>query len=233
VTTLTDAARVSPSDPSSRRKPRAKSAIANPSAPTSLLEAVLVEVKRAPSSTAREIARGLIGTPWAADKSQVNSVLYAGLGSSFAKDESTRPRWSATGNERMAAPASTARHRKQESQIKADTTPATGMEELLARLKQQPTVISRPVVERASAVEVPASWGMPLHPWQDEALRAWYAGGCRGIVEAVTGSGKTHLGLAAAARAAADGMATTVLVPSVELQRQWVGCEATHPTSPT
>jgi len=193
--------------------------------PTSLAEAVLAEVTRAPSSTAREIALGLAGTPWAADKTQINKVLYAGEGASFVRDDATRPRWSAGSG--GAIPGASRRPRRQDAQAAGDPAPSTAMEELLASLEQQ-AVAPPPPIERLSAVAVPASWGLSLHPWQDEALRGWYANGCRGIVEAVTGSGKTHLGLAAAARAKADGMTTTVLVPSVELQRQWLHRFATH-----
>jgi RNA polymerase primary sigma factor len=57
--------------------------------------------------------------------------------------------------------------------------------------------------------------------WQQEAMERWYSNGCRGIVEAVTGTGKTHLGLEAAAHAAREGNKTTILVPSIDLQEQW------------
>ena len=39
---------------------------------------------------------------------------------------------------------------------------------------------------------------VPLYDWQKEALQAWNANGRHGVVEAVTGAGKTRLGLAAA-----------------------------------
>ncbi|WP_432543046.1 DEAD/DEAH box helicase [Kineococcus sp. SYSU DK002] len=204
---------------------------------------MLAQVRRAPLSTAREIARSLAGTAWAADKSTVNSVLYRGLGSTFVKDESTRPRWSAAGGEQGSAPktASTPpkppRHRTDARGTNPAPQPTaapavSAMEELIASLRERCSTDDLPApaprVTRTRAVEAPATWGLSLHPWQDEAMRAWYGQGCRGVVEAVTGSGKTHLGLAAAARATADGMATTVLVPSVELQRQWVRRFASH-----
>ena len=49
---------------------------------------------------------------------------------------------------------------------------------------------------------------------QQEAVALWYAHGCEGIVEAVTGTGKTHLGLEAVAHAARAGERSTVLVPT-------------------
>lgn len=60
-----------------------------------------------------------------------------------------------------------------------------------------------------------------LRDWQKNALRAWFKANRSGIIEAVTGTGKTHLGLEAAARTARAGGQTTILVPTVELQRQW------------
>jgi len=65
---------------------------------------------------------------------------------------------------------------------------------------------------------------LSLHAWQRGALAAWQRADRRGIIEAVTGSGKTRIGLAAivehlvtpAARAA-------VIVPTIELMEQWVG----------
>ena len=60
-----------------------------------------------------------------------------------------------------------------------------------------------------------------LRPWQQEALLSWYRAGCVGVCEAVTGTGKTHLGLEAVAQTIRGGGRATVLVPSVLLQRQW------------
>lgn len=61
-----------------------------------------------------------------------------------------------------------------------------------------------------------------LYPWQHEALDAWHAHGRRGVVEAVTGSGKTRLGVAAAHEAIRQGIKVLILVPTGELQRQWI-----------
>lgn len=60
-----------------------------------------------------------------------------------------------------------------------------------------------------------------LYAWQIRALEAWSANGCRGIVEAVTGAGKTMLGLAAIGEHLNAGGKTAVVVPSIELLRQW------------
>ncbi|MCH2510696.1 MAG: DEAD/DEAH box helicase, partial [Dehalococcoidia bacterium] len=60
-----------------------------------------------------------------------------------------------------------------------------------------------------------------LYPWQFEALISWLRCGRRGIVEAVTGSGKTNVALAAAADANRRGLFVLVVVPSRVLMNQW------------
>jgi superfamily II DNA or RNA helicase len=54
-----------------------------------------------------------------------------------------------------------------------------------------------------------------------EALEAWRRQGSRGVVEAVTGTGKTRLGVAAIAAELATGGQGVVLVPTRELLGQW------------
>jgi superfamily II DNA or RNA helicase len=61
---------------------------------------------------------------------------------------------------------------------------------------------------------------LDLRPWQAEALAAWSATG-RGVVEAVTGTGKTRLAVAAARIVLDRGGRVLVLVPTLELQDQW------------
>ncbi len=61
-----------------------------------------------------------------------------------------------------------------------------------------------------------------MHQWQREALTEWHRAGRRGIVSAVTGSGKTLLGIAAIeAHVRSPGARAVVLVPTIELMRQW------------
>jgi len=60
-----------------------------------------------------------------------------------------------------------------------------------------------------------------LYPWQFEALISWLRCGRRGIVEAVTGSGKTNVALAAAADANRRGLFVLLVVPSRVLMNQW------------
>jgi superfamily II DNA or RNA helicase len=60
-----------------------------------------------------------------------------------------------------------------------------------------------------------------LYAWQRDALESWAAAQHRGVVEAVTGSGKTMLGVAAAADELARRGQVLVIVPTVELMHQW------------
>ncbi|WP_459963560.1 DEAD/DEAH box helicase [Nocardia sp. IFM 10818] len=63
--------------------------------------------------------------------------------------------------------------------------------------------------------------GPSLRAWQSEALYAWMDHGRRGLVEAVTGSGKTTVGARAIAMALDEGRPAVVLVPGIDLQNQW------------
>ncbi|MCC6435777.1 MAG: DEAD/DEAH box helicase [Acidimicrobiales bacterium] len=60
-----------------------------------------------------------------------------------------------------------------------------------------------------------------LYRWQLEALTSWLRCGRRGVIEAVTGSGKTDVAIAAAADARRRGRFVLVLVPSRVLMEQW------------
>ncbi len=60
-----------------------------------------------------------------------------------------------------------------------------------------------------------------LYAWQLDALTAWLGCGRRGVVEAVTGSGKTDMALAAIADAHRRGLFVMVVVPTRVLIAQW------------
>lgn len=66
---------------------------------------------------------------------------------------------------------------------------------------------------------------LALRDWQVEAFAAWSAAGCRGVVEAVTGTGKTRLAVAVLRSVVGASGGTgrgLVLVPTLELLEQWV-----------
>src|SRR6476469_9012384 len=62
-----------------------------------------------------------------------------------------------------------------------------------------------------------------LYRWQLDALVSWLRCGRRGVIEAVTGSGKTEVAIAAASDALRRGRFVLVLVPSRVLMEQWHG----------
>ena len=68
----------------------------------------------------------------------------------------------------------------------------------------------------------------PLYAWQVEALDAWRRLCRRGVVEAVTGTGKTMVGIAAAIQELARGGQVCVLVPTAELLQQWQSALSRH-----
>jgi superfamily II DNA or RNA helicase len=180
----------------------------------SLRAGVVSTLSRAPGSTAREIAfllskNGHPGTT----RSEVNSILYRERGV-FLKDDSEVPRWSvhlevADGTVlRGEAPSPKAR------KARRALDPYRALVDSPAE--------HRPIMPVSAAdARRPPGGVLDLMAWQREAMANWYEQGCLGIVEAVTGTGKTHLGLEAVAHAAATGEKSTVLVPSVDLQDQW------------
>lgn len=93
----------------------------------------------------------------------------------------------------------------------------------LADAGSHPVAMLPQVPVPAAPAPVTASYDYAfLYPWQQEALKAWHSNGRRGVVEAVTGSGKTRVGIAAAFEAVRQGIKVLILVPTAELQRQWL-----------
>jgi RNA polymerase primary sigma factor len=69
----------------------------------------------------------------------------------------------------------------------------------------------------------PVSEQHELYRWQLDALVSWLRCGRRGVIEAVTGSGKTDVAIAAAGDALRRGRFVLVVVPSRVLMEQWHG----------
>lgn len=61
-----------------------------------------------------------------------------------------------------------------------------------------------------------------FRPWQLPAISKWKANNGRGVIEAVTGTGKTHCGLFLIGKYVEAGRRILILVPTVVLLRQWV-----------
>lgn len=60
-----------------------------------------------------------------------------------------------------------------------------------------------------------------LYAWQRRALDDWASAGHQGVVEAVTGAGKTRVGLTAIGDGLANGFRVLVIVPTTVLLGQW------------
>lgn len=86
-------------------------------------------------------------------------------------------------------------------------------------LQTTPEVVRPRSMRRPPAVASITRAG--LYDWQREALTSWESEGHRGVVEAVTGAGKTRVGLVAATEELSSGGKVLVLVPTLELLRQW------------
>ena len=72
---------------------------------------------------------------------------------------------------------------------------------------------------------------MKLYRWQEKALQNWKNNGCRGIVDAVTGAGKTALAVAAVKylREMRPNLRVKIVAPTIPLAGQWrqiMLCEA-------
>ncbi|QWC84559.1 DEAD/DEAH box helicase [Nocardioidaceae bacterium] len=183
------------------------------------LETAVVDVLLAsPGSTAREVVYqlSLQGVP--TDRRTVNALLY-GQRSTFESDGATVPRWRALSlASRPVASRQTPTVQKSRKGGKSKQVSTNAYAALVdtASIPSPKAARSHPVSRR---YDKPA---LALLAWQQEAMQRWYDRGCHGIVEAVTGTGKTHLGLEAAEQARRDGEKVTILVPSVDLQDQWV-----------
>jgi superfamily II DNA or RNA helicase len=96
--------------------------------------------------------------------------------------------------------------------------------------RARPRWLLAPAEPASGAASVGASGGatrealdaLSLRDWQVEAFAAWSAAGCRGVVEAVTGTGKTRLAVAVLRTVLDRGGRGLVLVPTLELLEQWL-----------
>ena len=93
-----------------------------------------------------------------------------------------------------------------------------------------PVWFARPVAKETLSLlfsikeqlELPVYYiGPEPRAWQKEAFESWKAAGCRGVIEAVTGTGKTTVGILAAADAFDRGLKTLIVVPGIDLLEQW------------
>jgi superfamily II DNA or RNA helicase len=72
---------------------------------------------------------------------------------------------------------------------------------------------------------LPVPGTVELRSWQQAAIQAWEAAGRRGVVEAVTGTGKSRVGVEVVRRHVELGGKAVVVVPTTALLKQWINKE--------
>lgn len=84
--------------------------------------------------------------------------------------------------------------------------------------------VEAPAVPAISTASEPGPWAasLDLYPWQVRALDGWASSGYVGVIEAVTGAGKTRLALAAIEAEVRRGGRAVAIVPTTDLQNQWL-----------
>lgn len=162
---------------------------------TRLAERLATLLGASPGATARELVAATSAQNLRTDKALVNRVLYSHPGR-FWSDGATPPRWHLVGG--ASAPAVSL----------VNSSPKGKLVEVRASTSPSGSAVSPDLTAN-------------LYAWQQEALDAWRAHDCRGVVEAVTGTGKTMIGLAATADAVKRGAKVQIVVPTLELLRQW------------
>ena len=85
----------------------------------------------------------------------------------------------------------------------------------------QQTTAASPAAPTAGPTAPAPTSRLSLYPWQQRAFDAWHKAGSVGVVEAVTGAGKTRVALRAIADECQNGGRALVLVPTIELVSQW------------
>lgn len=84
--------------------------------------------------------------------------------------------------------------------------------------KASDSALRKPVLFKSNYIENSKT---ELFNWQKEAITAWIEAGNRGIIKAVTGSGKTIAAIEAIRLCLAKGGRAVIIVPTRALLRQW------------
>jgi RNA polymerase primary sigma factor len=71
------------------------------------------------------------------------------------------------------------------------------------------------------SAETAPSEKLHLYPWQKEALAEWEDRDRQGVIEAVTGAGKTRVAIGAAERELLECRSVVIVVPTIDLLHQW------------
>lgn len=203
-----------------------------------------------PDSTAKELEKQLENEGLWVTRTQVNRELYS-VDSPFESDGGTTPRWQVESSIALSSiledmirpelvrfltllPGTTVRKLVPELEARGLPVTKTEVNSILYTNRScfwsdgatppRWQLISGGVPTPISRLQPPATGSsspFTLYAWQEEALAIWRTRGQRGVVEAVTGAGKTMVGLAAAWGELQSGGKVQVLVPSIALLDQW------------
>jgi superfamily II DNA or RNA helicase len=101
--------------------------------------------------------------------------------------------------------------------------------------QEEPEWIRRPPCVEEQPQYWHLTYGLELHPWQEEAVRSWFEAGRRGTIKVVTGAGKTLVALAIAERLQREdpNLRVAVIVPTIVLMNQWYEELLTRSNLPT
>ena len=188
-----------------------------------LMPRLTAELSREPGQSAKQLARTL-----GVSAKDINPILYGHKVFEPGTGPGSAPLWFVTGSVAdltpYEKPTSTTSTRDEAGETSEIIDEFTGIfdnqefdDEAIAKFTKS-TTGPRPAVANPQIGE---DNPLGLYDWQLEALAAWRRNGSKGIVDAVTGAGKTRLAVAAIAdQITAEGKAM-VLVPTVVLLYQW------------
>jgi RNA polymerase primary sigma factor len=168
-------------------------------AETAVDAVLLALVALMPGSDKRQLSRALRAAGLRLDPSSVNSLLYRlESAGKVRKIDSTPPVWLLTGELEVdsGTPLAAFNRRSPESEH-ANPPRSTAPDTVLTARTRD------------------------LRPWQEEALDAWAKNQYVGVVEAVTGTGKTQVGIEAINEQLTRHGKALVIVPSRALVAQW------------
>ena len=187
-----------------------------PATPDELRSRLIAALTQTPGQFATDLARAV-----GAHKSVVNPLLYGD--ERFVRTDESKPRWFLAQDAALAPSIGTG------SVSTARTEPVVAVdddgdeEEPLSEEQLQRFRKAAATPRRAAPLHVADDANpLALYDWQRDALQRWRDNGRRGIIDAVTGAGKTRLAVAAIAEHVREGGRCVVLVPTIVLLHQWV-----------
>ena len=195
-----------------------------------LVKAISALLAEEPGQDAKQLGRKL-----GVHKSVLNPILYHEK--SFTRSKDTRPRWYLSENADLIVEPE-----EQDDQvivtservirIDPDEVGENPYDEALIDPEVMKRFIKSEPIERLEYAAPSTDEGNPLglYAWQQEALESWKIYRHSGIIDAVTGAGKTRLAIAALKEHLESGGKAVVLVPTIVLLHQWV--EVVHSLLP-